>query len=556
MKNIFFFLFTLFFLLSYSQDTYKEKIQALKEMSYEDLSESSFQLKKDTLLAKLYANAFLLKAKVEEDTVRIAEGYFLLAYASYKEADKILLYADSTILVTKNKINEIHPVRAYILKANSYGVEGRYKKAFLELEEANKAVNISGNISQKYQIKYLLARLKTDVGDYESSLEILKDVISYNESLSKNNNDERGYILSSWGYANNLNLLKRPDSIELIIKKIIPRSLKTFDSLMYDRLLLSSAISNYQKKDYKSSLDSILKLSRIYDKKGSNIGTNVLKHLYQGKIYLKQQKYKLAVNNFKKVDSISFNKKYFHPSIRENYEFLINYYKETKNIKNQLFYIDKLLIVDSIIDKNYAYLTRNFNKKYATPNLILEKQKIIESLEKNDTTKKRILTILLIFSVLLIILLVRNNKKRRLYKQRIEELTTRKPNDNHKNKIDDDTTQRILDDLDKIEESQLFLDKNFNLSFLAKKLETNTSYLSKTINEYKQKTFKQYLIELRIKVLLENLDENPIMRKHSIEALAESIGYNNASSFTRIFKSYLGESPSAFLNKKYPERNK
>jgi len=84
-------------------------------------------------------------------------------------------------------------------------------------------------------------------------------------------------------------------------------------------------------------------------------------------------------------------------------------------------------------------------------------------------------------------------------------------------------------------------------------LNTNTSYLSHIINEHKQKTFKHYLIDLRISVLIKNLEKNPILRKHSIEALAESVGYTNASSFTRIFKNHIGVSPSKYLKEKYPD---
>jgi YesN/AraC family two-component response regulator len=58
-------------------------------------------------------------------------------------------------------------------------------------------------------------------------------------------------------------------------------------------------------------------------------------------------------------------------------------------------------------------------------------------------------------------------------------------------------------------------------------------------------------MDLRINYLIQKLDENPILRKHSIEALADSIGYKNASSFTRIFKNYTGISPSKYFKQKY-----
>ncbi len=119
------------------------------------------------------------------------------------------------------------------------------------------------------------------------------------------------------------------------------------------------------------------------------------------------------------------------------------------------------------------------------------------------------------------------------------------------NAINNETTKRVLEDLYNMEKTTMYLDKDFSLSVLAKLLKTNTSYLSRIINEHKQKSFKQYLIDLRISALIKNLDENPIMHKYSIEALGNSIGYTNASSFTRVFKSHVGVSPSEYLRKKY-----
>jgi len=525
----------------------EKQLKSFRENNYEYLEESFWRLRLDSIeKAKKYAQAHLIKAKREDKIAKIADAYFMLAYSTTSR-DESTIYLDSVISITKDDINFKQPASAHIIKANDLGSLGRYKEAFIELDRANFCANTSGNTEQLYTIKYLIARLKTDVGDYESSSEILKDVILHFEI----ENDIRGRVLALWAYAKNLNALKKPDSATTIIKKAIPLSFKTFDSVVYDRLLLSSAISNYQKKDYKPSLDSIIKLNGINRKKlNYDIGTNVLMHLYKGKIYLEEDKDELTIKELEKVNSISFAKAYFNVSIRENYELLINYYKEKKETENQLYYIDKLLEIDSILDKRFAFLTLSINKKYTTPNLLLEKEKIIESLRKNDSNREISLVILSSFCVLLLLALFRNYRKKKTDKKSIHKSIARKSERGYI--IDRETTKRILDGLLKVEKSDLFLNKDFNLTFLAKTLHTNTSYISKIINEHKQKTFKQYLIDLRISFLIKKLEENPIIRKHSIEALAESVGYVNASSFTRIFKNYTGVSPSEYLKKNYP----
>lgn len=532
--------------LSQSKLENKNQIELLKKKSYSFLETAFWKSRLDSInKARVYAQAYLLKAKNDNNIKEIGDAFFMFSYST-SDIEETIKYADSTINITKNNINFHQPAQAYLLKANVFATRGNYKEAFTELDKANLCANSSGNTEQVNHIKYLIARLKTDIGDYESSIEILKELIKDYEDR----NNVIGQITSLWAYGTNLNFLKKTDSAIKINKKAIILSLKKGNSNMYDRLLLSSAISNYDKEYYKSSLDSIYKLKKIIKgKMAINDNRNVLTNLYEGKIYLKQDKTKLAIKNFKKVDSISSTKKYFTQSVRENYELLVSYYKDLRDTKNQLIYINKLLKTDSILDSNHSYLVKNINSKYTTPNLLLEKQKIIESFKEENFIKKITLSILSLALVLLFFLLIRNTKKKAFYKNHIDNLVKKKKEQGFI--IDDSTTNRILDDLKKIEQSDLFLDKDFNLSVLAKKLKTNTSYISKIINEHKQKTFKQYLIDYRIKTLIKNLEESPIIRKYSIEALAESIGYSNASSFTRIFKNHIGVSPSKYLKEKY-----
>ena len=87
----------------------------------------------------------------------------------------------------------------------------------------------------------------------------------------------------------------------------------------------------------------------------------------------------------------------------------------------------------------------------------------------------------------------------------------------------------------------------FNINVLAKKLNTNTSYLSYIINTVKNKSFKQYITELKIDFLLEKLKEEKKYRNYTIKSLAEEIGYTNASAFTRAFKKHKGITPSEYI---------
>ena len=101
--------------------------------------------------------------------------------------------------------------------------------------------------------------------------------------------------------------------------------------------------------------------------------------------------------------------------------------------------------------------------------------------------------------------------------------------------------------IDELKKSNDYLKATFNINTFAKKLNTNTSYLSYTINKEHDKSFKQYITELRIEYLIKKLTEDIKYRTYTIKYLAEEIGYTNASAFTRAFKKYKGITPSEFI---------
>ena len=109
--------------------------------------------------------------------------------------------------------------------------------------------------------------------------------------------------------------------------------------------------------------------------------------------------------------------------------------------------------------------------------------------------------------------------------------------------------KKILEGLNELENSDSYLKSSFNLNKFAKNLNTNTSYVSQTINKIKGKTFKQYYTSLRIKYIVKKLEQDKNYRKYTIEYIGQLIGYTNASAFTRAFKKHKGITPSEFIKK-------
>lgn len=115
--------------------------------------------------------------------------------------------------------------------------------------------------------------------------------------------------------------------------------------------------------------------------------------------------------------------------------------------------------------------------------------------------------------------------------------------------ISEEIIDNVLKGLNEFENKKDYIQPNINLQVLAKKLDTNTNYLSKIINHYKGVSFTIYLNSLRIENIIKELKANPKIRKFTIKAIAQEAGFNNSDSFSKVFFKLKGENPSEFIKK-------
>ncbi len=110
------------------------------------------------------------------------------------------------------------------------------------------------------------------------------------------------------------------------------------------------------------------------------------------------------------------------------------------------------------------------------------------------------------------------------------------------------TEQSILERLDDFEKGNDFTNQNMTLPFLAKKLKTNTKYISEIIHTHKNKNFNTYINELRINYIIHLMKEDPKYLNYKVSYLAEVSGFSSHSSFTVVFKSIAGITPKQFVS--------
>jgi YesN/AraC family two-component response regulator len=247
-------------------------------------------------------------------------------------------------------------------------------------------------------------------------------------------------------------------------------------------------------------------------------------YYYLGKIKYDTDKKNEAVNFFIKADSISFVSNSYDPNKRDGYEIIIDYYKKNGDYKNQLKYVDRLIYSDSIVAINRKNLSKDILKKYDTPLLLQEKESLIKKLNNKNNIYVWIIAVLLSITLFFIFIIRKNKLKIKEYERQakaliekssglptpltLDEKNAEKINtiEKKEDKIvlsNDPKFKILISKIDEFESNNGFLKKNLTLDSLAKEFQTNRDYLSKLINELKNKNFSQYLNELRINYIVE-----------------------------------------------------
>ena len=170
------------------------------------------------------------------------------------------------------------------------------------------------------------------------------------------------------------------------------RLLKQFDSSLYycDRGLKLAKENNhkaYQSAflfnrgatlsdigNYKESQHNLFKALPTLIEEKDAINT-AISHYFIGRNYMHLDSMGKSIYHLKKMDSIFLRTNDLNPELRHGYEILVDYYKKGNDLANQLTYVKRMLVVDSIISKDYNYIDSKLVKEYSRIQLQEEQKK-------------------------------------------------------------------------------------------------------------------------------------------------------------------------------------
>lgn len=511
----------------------------------------------------------------------VTHSYILAKQNRFSEAQ--VQYSTAIQLISKSPASPVKSqTESYI-----YNVSGlvdwmnqKLPNAIDKFFLAKKIAIKNGDVVQINKINLNIANIKRDIGNFKEAISNYKEsnqIIDRNKNLyskfdflqhKANLNFNLGICYERF-FSKNRNNKKLLDSAYFFYSKA---QLYSDDNLSINLNVLNNLGNiHFFKGEYVAAEKNYIASSSLA--KQSNSIKEYYSALYNlGLVNYIEKNYDKALIYFTKVDSIhkisNFGKKEY---IDSNYK-QAKIFEIKKDYENALHhsqvYIENFETVQGLENSNI--IEANFK----LTNLDIKKEMIgLQSKYKNRVFYRNLFfAFLLVVIFVLIVLYIRKYRSKKIIEKKIElilnEIESYR-NPNNVLPIDDDTDENevvnakvkvtpqfisleseneILNKLKDLEEKKYYLNQNFTQQQVAKKIKTNTTYLSYVVNKHYGKSFGGYYNELRINYIINEIINNSKFREYTTQAIAESAGFKNADSFTTSFKKKTGLTPFQFIN--------
>jgi len=443
----------------------------------------------------------------------------------------------------------------------AYFFQGIWGKA---IDIYNEALRIAEKTNdRKFQQKLLvqIGYIRSTIGDHDQalrlqkrSLELLKN--SDFDSIYKESTLGANYYFLSRTFANK----KQKDSARFYIDLALLTVEQPIDSCTRKAYLRTKAEIDILHKDFDAA-ENNLKKAMLLCRPLEKIDSLVFYGNY-GQLYLAKKEYKKAQVYLREGLDIYKVKEEEEGFMLDHYKLLAKAYKHNGEIEKSNFYLEKYIFTTEEFIKIQDTINQSF-KRQEIQNFKAELDAITEEKNEKETYLNYLFLGASLIILILLILLLRFYRNKKQNEARFEVLMQKVNAANKPDEITDtkdevleektttdvpaETKLSILEGLKKLEEKEYYLKQECNSYNVARKINTNTSYLSKVINSHFDKNFNTYINDLRINYAILRLKNDVIFRSYSIQSIAEELGYKSADSFSKYFKQNTGLNPSFYI---------
>jgi AraC-like DNA-binding protein len=548
--------------IGFSQE--KEK-DSLDQYSFQELGlKFKKTLYQDTNSAKIYAEKSLEIAENKNDTKKEVISIINLAnyYNVMNENEIATSYIDRAIVLASEELQGTElEARAIFTKGIFSFKRSDYEAAFEYYVQAYNFYKNSDNQIFSYGISHNIALIRNILDDHRGALDILlKNYKSYINmpALKRETTFEKGFFainthaisdmyikLSSENTENKTQLL---DSATFYNELGYKEAAKNNNPIII-QFYTQKGIISYEREKLKLALHQLNKaIEQIKKSKFKDLFTNA--YYYKAMSFKKLNEIDSTIVYFQKMDSVSQKNDVNYPMLQTAYLELAEIFKKRKDRDNAYKYLDLYIENDQINERTTGTVRRDIHEKYDLVRLKSE----IDSLNKTRSDSALLIGLLVTCLGVFFLFYRRQKRKNKIAFEKLvtqlEEKQTHKKTIQKPKKsivIDDEKVIQVLKGLEKFEEKEWFRSINCNLEFVAKKVKTNKTYLSKIIHEHKQVKFIDYIRNLRINYALERLKDDVVFRSYDIKSIAKESGFKSPDMFSRAFVKRTGIYPSYYI---------
>lgn len=540
-----------------------------------------------------YLDVYYQKARTENNQL---EQYRALEKKTY-----LVPFADAAVL-----LHQMHPLvqnstndsikGKFLNRSTVFYYNHRYYKDALYYAIASEAFN------EKINNQYNLNVVRITIGNiyhhtrhYQKAITYFTKAKEYYQT-KRNYNHLRGYINALYNLNKTYWQLQDTDLLTAAIKEseLAVALLNPKDQQLETAYLeyVKGGLA-FLKKNNVAAKQYFEKALPVIQQNGDFTNEHVI-YLYLGKIAWEENQKPEAVNYFAKIDELFHEKEFLNYELREAYEYLMAYYKETHQSQLQFQATQSLMTLNQQFEKEQQSITSILHQDLEHKKLEVNQSQLQKLLIKYSFWMS-MLGGTLSMTAVYIVWKNRQRKKPETNSGNLqaESTGTKEPTHNKivENKaIEKETNeikeqentspteiksaktemisetkteesvpqpqdkspgtmklseQRLLQGLEGFEKRKEFL-TNVLLDDLVKKLNTNRSTLSSFLNEHKG-SFKTYINKLRIQQAVADLTADTELRKKSVNDLANLYGNLHPKTFTSLFKTETGLTLASFI---------
>ncbi|NAS32450.1 helix-turn-helix domain-containing protein [Flavobacteriaceae bacterium R38] len=439
------------------------------------------------------------------------------------------------------------------LKVDDYGgaMNNNLKALKLAKKEKNKQLQITANHNIA-SIHYQMNNVKRALDIYHKNAILLKT----DKLIKSNKEDQILFIRTLIAISEAYTGLEEYDKALSYCNDVIKFSeiFGHYNYKAYGYLGLSDVYS-LTCRDQKALLS--LQEAKKYDEYNSDNTFHSLVHLYRARTFFYQRNYLKSITELDEIGDYLSDPTFSSLNAHEINVLYARSYQKLYDLERASLYSNRAFELFQDNKKRLSAVNTSLIQ-YDTEGL----QEEIKTWSSSARKHKKKFQISIITAVLLLLSFLafyrKQQKKNKLkYESAIinlnKEANSVIPDNHHetsKNEIQSIENRKVRELLKKLkifESEEWFLDNNSSLNEVAKKLRTNTSYLSKVINQYKKQSFTKYLTELRLNYAMTRLKNDTKFRSYTIKSIAKEVGFNSSEPFAKAFKKKTGIYPSYFI---------